>query len=282
MQRPRAYVCSCGDQRLRPQLRTTFRVRATLIARNPVHYGFEVEYEEPLSSTRWSSTGLFTEHLSLAERRLRSSDPAPAEYAITPRQALWYELKVPCVPIRGPSVVLRRPTATFPSPPPRRARETLSRLASRYRCPSRRCGANVPRRRPGPRDASSLYPAPGGGPLPSVATRGNASRGPWWRRKPAELAGRRAPRTLRCPSGRYPLPYRGRHGTTVATLLPSTASVAVKIRPARSNPPEPYTNPPSRDLQPEIGCDCHNISSPAGHYLWRRAVRRPDFRNASK
>ncbi len=110
-------------------------IAATLIARNPVHYGFDVEYEEPLAyETVLLDRPVQLKHLSPSVEELMRLNPELTT-AITPRQPEGYELKIP-VGARS-SVLLAfagAPTASF-SPARRhvvRRGETLARIARRY------------------------------------------------------------------------------------------------------------------------------------------------------
>ena len=114
-------------------------IAATLIARNPAHYGFEVEYEQPLAyETVLLDRPVHLKHLSAAEtaiEELRRLNPE-LKTAITPRQPEGYELKVP---VGARSDVLLAfadaPTATFPVSRRYVVRrgETLARIARRHR-----------------------------------------------------------------------------------------------------------------------------------------------------
>jgi membrane-bound lytic murein transglycosylase D len=114
-------------------------IAATLIARNPVHYGFEVEYEPALEyETVLLDRPVHLKHLSGAGtdlEELRRLNPE-LKTAIIPRQPEGYELKVP--PGSRSEVLLAfagAPTATFPAVKRHIVRrgETLARIARRYR-----------------------------------------------------------------------------------------------------------------------------------------------------
>jgi membrane-bound lytic murein transglycosylase D len=114
-------------------------IAATLIARNPVHYGFDVEYEEPLAyETVLLDRPVHLKHLSAAEIAIEDLKRLNPELktAITPRQPEGYELKVP---VGSRSDVLLAfggaPTATFPVLRRHVVRrgETLARIARRHR-----------------------------------------------------------------------------------------------------------------------------------------------------
>ncbi|MEO8347264.1 MAG: LysM peptidoglycan-binding domain-containing protein [Acidobacteriota bacterium] len=115
-------------------------IAATLIARNPLHYGFEVEYEAPLEyDTVLLDRPIHLKNLSFSEDSLEEMKRLNPELqtAITPRQPEGYELKV--APGTRASVLLAfagAPTATFPVAKRRhtvRRGETLARIASKYR-----------------------------------------------------------------------------------------------------------------------------------------------------
>ena len=115
-------------------------IAATLIAHNPVHYGFAVEYEPPLEYETVNldrpihlrhlcdGDGISLEELARLNPELRT--------AITPREPQGYELKVP---LGSREQILlafaAAPTATFPVARRHMVRkgETLSRIARRYR-----------------------------------------------------------------------------------------------------------------------------------------------------
>jgi membrane-bound lytic murein transglycosylase D len=110
-------------------------IAATLIARNPGHYGFEVEYEEPLAyETVLLDRPVRLKHLSTPLEDLKRLNPELTT-AITPRQPEGYELKVP---VGSRSTVLLAfagaPTVTFSLARRHVVRrgETLARIARRY------------------------------------------------------------------------------------------------------------------------------------------------------
>jgi membrane-bound lytic murein transglycosylase D len=110
-------------------------IAATLIARNPGHYGFEVEYEEPLAyETVLLDRPVRLKHLSTPVEDLKRLNPELTT-AITPRQPEGYELKVP---VGSRSTVLLAfagaPTVTFSLARRHVVRrgETLARIARRY------------------------------------------------------------------------------------------------------------------------------------------------------
>jgi len=115
-------------------------IAATLIAHNPVHYGFEVEYEPPFEYEAVNlDRPVHLRHLSDGEEiRLEELQRLNPELrtAITPREPQGYELKVP---VGSRERVLlafaAAPTASFPVARRHVVRkgETLSRIARRYR-----------------------------------------------------------------------------------------------------------------------------------------------------
>lgn len=115
-------------------------IAATLIGRNPAHYGFDIQYEEPLEyETVLLDRPVHLKNLAgsdLTLEDLKSLNPE-LQTAITPRQPEGYELKVP--PGTRSSVLLAfagAPTATFPVARRRhtvRKGETLARIARKYR-----------------------------------------------------------------------------------------------------------------------------------------------------
>ena len=114
-------------------------IAATLIAKNPSHYGFEVEYEKPLE---YEAVRL---NRPVSLRRLAVTEQVPLEELqrlnpelrtdVTPRQPEGYELKVP---LGGRSVVLAAFAAAPTARPPAYRRhvarrgETLASIARRF------------------------------------------------------------------------------------------------------------------------------------------------------
>ena len=218
-------------------------IAATLIARNPAHYGFEVEYEAPLAyETVVLDRPVHLKHLSAAEaalEELRRLNPE-LKTAITPRQPEGYELKVP---VGSRSDILMAfagaPTATFPVSRRHVVRrgETLARIAKRYRVSiatlastnglSRR--ARVPRGRvlviPGRTGEAVRYASVGRGKRGKETRIAAASR--------SRQAGRRAvAKHYQVRTGDTLYRIAVRHGTTVATLLAfNSLPSRVKIRP---------------------------------------------------
>lgn len=114
-------------------------IAATLIARNPMHYGFEVEYEPPLAyETVLLDRPVHLKHLAAADAvldELKRLNPE-LKTTITPRQPEGYELKVPVGTRSGVLLAFSgAPTAKFPVTRRHLVRrgETLARIARRYR-----------------------------------------------------------------------------------------------------------------------------------------------------
>jgi len=114
-------------------------IAATLIVRNPVHYGFDLEHESPLEyETVLLDRPVHLKHLSIEDTGLEGLRRLNPELrtAITPRQPEGYELKVP---MGSRSEILlafaAAPTATFPTARRHVVKrgETLARIAKRYR-----------------------------------------------------------------------------------------------------------------------------------------------------
>jgi membrane-bound lytic murein transglycosylase D len=129
-----------GSGAIRPQTQNYVPavIAATLIARNPMHYGFEVEYEPPLEyETVLLDRPVHLKHLSGSDTGIDEFKRLNPELktTITPRQPEGYELKVP---LGSRSDVLLAfagaPTATFPVSRRHVVRrgETLTRIARRY------------------------------------------------------------------------------------------------------------------------------------------------------
>ena len=220
-------------------------IAATLIARNPGHYGFEVEYEQPLAyDTVRLDRPVHLKHLSAEEtalEELRRLNPE-LKTAITPRQPEGYELKVP---LGSRSQVLLAfagaPTATFPVSRRHVVRrgETLARIAKRFRVSvatlaatnglSRR--ARVPRGRvlviPGRSPEAVRYASVRRG------KKGHPSRALVASKTRPKPAGRRAAaRHYQVRTGDTLYRIAVKHGTTVATLLAvNSLPSRVKIRP---------------------------------------------------
>ena len=220
-------------------------IAATLIARNPGHYGFEVEYEEPLAyETVLLDRPVQLKHLSAAEvalEELRRLNPE-LKTSITPRQPEGYELKVP---VGSSSEILLAfagaPTATFPVSRRHVVRrgETLARIAGRYRVSvatlaamnglSRR--ARVPKGRvlviPGRFREATRYASVRHGKGRHGSRTLVASKS---RQKP--VGRRAAAKHYQVRTGDTLYRIAVQHGTTVATLLAvNSLPSRVKIRP---------------------------------------------------
>jgi membrane-bound lytic murein transglycosylase D len=218
-------------------------IAATLIARNPAHYGFEVEYEEPLAyETVLLDRPVQLKHLSAAEaalEELRRLNPE-LKTSITPRQPEGYELKVP---VGTRSEVLLAfagaPTATFPVSRRHVVRrgETLARIAGRYRVSvatlaamnglSRR--ARVPKGRvlviPGRFREATRYASVRHG-------KGHARTLVASKSRPKPVGRRAAAKHYQVRMGDTLYRIAAQHGTTVATLLAvNSLPSRVKIRP---------------------------------------------------
>jgi membrane-bound lytic murein transglycosylase D len=114
-------------------------IAATLIARNPVHYGFEVEYEKPLAyETVTLDRPVHLKHLAGLDASLDELKRLNPELksSFTPRQPEGYELKVPVGTRQDMQLAFAAaPTVTFPVARRHVVRrgETLARIARRYR-----------------------------------------------------------------------------------------------------------------------------------------------------
>lgn len=113
-------------------------IASTLIARNPLHYGFEVEYEDPLAYEIVTlDRPVHLKHLATSDaplQELRHLNPE-LRSGITPRQPEGYELKVPVGTRQDLQLAFAAaPTATFPTARRHVVRrgETLARIARRY------------------------------------------------------------------------------------------------------------------------------------------------------
>lgn len=204
-------------------------IAATLIARNPVHYGFEVFYEPPLEYETVSlDRPVDLRHLvaggELPLETLKLLNPE-LRTAITPREPRGYELKVP--PGTRESVLLAfagAPTAQLPSLRRHVVRrgDTLAKVARRYGVTvARLASANSLSRRAGLKRGRSLI-------IPGRANVVTASARKGKKSRPAET--RIASAKTRSPKARTAKSYRVRggdtlyrialrHGTTVARIL---------------------------------------------------------------
>ena len=113
-------------------------IAATLIARNPVHYGFDVEYEPALEyETVVLDRPVHLKHLASSDApfdELKRLNPE-LRSGFTPRQPEGYELKVPVGTRESLQLAFAvAPTATFPVARRHVVRrgETLARIARRY------------------------------------------------------------------------------------------------------------------------------------------------------
>jgi membrane-bound lytic murein transglycosylase D len=220
-------------------------IAATLIARNPVHYGFEVEYEAPLAYETVSlDRPVHLKHLASSDATLDELKRLNPELksALTPRQPEGYELKVP-VGRRGDMQLAfaGAPTATFPVARRRhvvKRGETLARIAGRYRVSVKSlASANGLSRRarvakgrvltiPGRARAEVRYASVGKGKKGRVQKAVVASRGK------SKVPGRRAGGHYKVRSGDTLYRIAVKHGTTVARILAVNSLPSwTKIRP---------------------------------------------------
>jgi len=117
-------------------------IAATLISKNPGHYGFDIEYEKPLEyETVLLDRPVRLRHLAASERvsleELQRLNPE-LRTEVTPRQSDGYFLKVPV----GTREVVEAAYAEAPTAKPvsyrrhvARKNETLASVAKRYRIP---------------------------------------------------------------------------------------------------------------------------------------------------
>jgi membrane-bound lytic murein transglycosylase D len=218
-------------------------IAATLIARNPAHYGFEVEYEQPLEyETVLLDRPVHLKHLSVEEAALEDLRRLNPELrtAITPRQPEGYELKVP-VGLRSDVLMAfaGAPTATFPVARRHVVRrgETLARIARRYRVSVATLAATngLSRRARVPKGKVLVIP----GRARQEVRYASVSKGRNQRSKNAVASRSRGRGAKRAVAAHYKVRtgdtlYRIalRHGTTVATLLAvNSLPSRAKIRP---------------------------------------------------
>ena len=218
-------------------------IAATLIARNPVHYGFEVEYEEPLAyETVLLDRPVHLKHLAPSVEDLKRLNPELTT-AITPRQPEGYELKVP---VGSRSTVLLAfagaPTATFSMARRHVVRrgETLARLARRYGVSVSAIASANSLPRHGRVARGRVLVIPGRFREERVRTaslrkgkRGHAERAIVASRSRTRPGARRAAaKHYEVRTGDTLFQIALRHGTTVATLLAvNSLPSRVKIRP---------------------------------------------------
>jgi peptidoglycan lytic transglycosylase D len=219
-------------------------IAATLIARNPLHYGFEVEYEEPLAyETVTLDRPVHLKHLATTEASLEELQRLNPELksAITPRQPEGYELKIPVGTRQDLQLAFAAaPTATFPVARRHVVRrgETLARIARRYGVSAAAlASANGLSRRsrvsrgralviPGRFRAETRY---------ASASRGRKARGATTiaaSRPTAKAPVRRPAKHYQVRSGDTLYRIAVKHGTTVARILAVNSLPSwAKIRP---------------------------------------------------
>jgi len=218
-------------------------IAATLIARNPAHYGFEVEYEAPLEyETVRLDRPVHLKHLSAAEsalEELRRLNPE-LRTSITPRQPEGYELKVP-VGTRSDVLLAfaSAPTAVFPVARRHVVRrgETLARIARRYRVSVATLAATngLSRRSRVPKGRVLVIP----GRAPQEIRYASVARGRHGRGVRNAVASRSRTGSRKAVAAHYKVRTGDtlyqialRHGTTVATLLAvNSLPTRAKIRP---------------------------------------------------
>jgi membrane-bound lytic murein transglycosylase D len=224
-------------------------IAATLIARNPVHYGFQVEYEPALAyETVTLDRPVRLQHLAGTDFQLEELKRLNPELksAITPRQPEGYELKVPVGARQETQLAFAAaPTATFPVARRHVVRrgETLARIARRYgvSVASLASANGLPRRARVPRGRVLVVP---GRAVESVVRYAKVRRGRHGRAERTQtLEAARAP--IRVPkraaaAGKHYQVRTGdtlyriavKHGTTVARILAvNSLPTWAKIRP---------------------------------------------------
>ena len=210
-------------------------IAATLIAKNPGHYGFEIEYESPLEydTIRLDRPVLLRD---LAEGRdldledLKRLNPE-LRTGVTPRQPEGYELKIP-IGSREAALVAFSEAPTARIPRPRRhvvkRGETLASVARRYRMPiATLASANSLSRSARLRKGRVLV-------IPDRGVRVAAKR---QRGKAAVKVAGRAPsrrpavRSYRVRGGDTLYQIARRHGTTVGVLMAANSLSSGSIKP---------------------------------------------------
>jgi peptidoglycan lytic transglycosylase D len=215
-------------------------IAATLIAKNPAHYGFEIQYEPPLEyetielnrPVRLRDLAV-SEDLSLDELELLNPE---LKTGITPRQPEGYDLKVPV----GRTEMARlafagAPTASLPGPRRHTVRkgETLASVARKYRVSaSRLADANglEPRAKITRGEVLVIPGKPGAPAAPKTAqkTGGSAAEAPKvaagaapksGKKKPAAAETKAAARSYRVRGGDTLSSIARRTGTTVDSIM---------------------------------------------------------------
>jgi membrane-bound lytic murein transglycosylase D len=144
-------LAASGTLRSQTQNYVPAVIAATLIAKNPTHYGFEIEYESPLEyETITLNRPVHLKDLAEAEalvlEELEGLNPE-LKTGVTPRQPEGYELKVPVGTSEAALLAFAAaPTARLPGPRRHVVRrgETLASVARRYKVPvARLASANA-------------------------------------------------------------------------------------------------------------------------------------------
>jgi membrane-bound lytic murein transglycosylase D len=220
-------------------------IAATLIARNPLHYGFEVEYEAPLAyETVTLDRPVHLKHLAGSDATLEELKRLNPELksGFTPRQPEGYELKVPIGTGQGMQIAFAAaPTVTIPVARRHVVRrgETLARIARRYRVSvaSLASANGLSRRARIPRGRALVVPGRSRVEVQSASVRkgGKARRDKTVvaSRNRAKAPARRAPgRHYQVRSGDTLYRIAVKHGTTVARILAVNSIPSwAKIRP---------------------------------------------------
>jgi len=221
-------------------------IAATLVARNPVHYGFAVEYESPLSyETVTLDRPVHLKHLAGSDASLDELKRLNPELksGFTPRQPEGYELKVPVGTRQDMQFAFAAaPTATFPVARRHVVRrgETLAAIARRYRVSvvSLASANGLSRRSRLPRGRVLVVP----GRAPSEVRYASVRRGRKVRAEKTVVAarGRTKMPARRAQQGHHYQVRTGdtlyriavKHGTTVARILAvNSLPTWAKIRP---------------------------------------------------
>ncbi len=201
-------------------------IASTLIAKNPAHYGFEVEYEKPLSyETLHLGRPVNLRHLAAAngatlEELQRLNPELRSEF--TPSGSDGYELKVPVGAREAVLVAFARaPTAR---PPGFRRHvvkrgETLASIARRFRVPLARLASANSLSRKGKLSRGSTILVPRSEPvrLASNSRKGGKARA--IKQGRAVPAPQSAARSYKVRGGDTLYRIALKHGTTVAQLL---------------------------------------------------------------
>jgi membrane-bound lytic murein transglycosylase D len=201
-------------------------IASTLIAKNPAHYGFEVEYEKPLSyETLRLDRPVSLRHLAAADgatlEKLQRLNPE-LRSEITPSGSDGYELKVP-VGAREAVLVAFAQAPTARPPSFRRhvvkRGETLASIARRFRVPlaSLASANSLPQKGKLPRGRTVLIPRP-----EAVRVASNfrkSSKAHTVKQGKAMPAPETAAKSYKVRGGDTLYRIALKHGTTVAQLL---------------------------------------------------------------